>query len=272
MTYRPSGPEEQRWLEHYKPGDFPSISLTSDVVLFTIRQGALCVLLVKRGGFPYRDYWALPGGFVNQDESAAEGARRELQEETLVDVDGIHLEQLATYSAPYRDPRMRVVSVAHVAILPDMPTPIGSDDAADAHWWAVDDLNLDDEDATEYEPAHDKPRLAFDHAKIVKDGLERVRAKFEYSTLATKFLDDTFSLSELQRIYETVWGAPIVSTENFRRKVLSTPGFVMPTDQKTVAPSGMGRPSLLYRAGGGDTLLQPAMLRSAPNRREEIAA
>ena len=263
--YIPSGPEEQRWLEHYTPGDYPGVSLTSDVVLFTIRQGALCVLLIKRGGFPYRDYWALPGGFVNPDESAGDGARRELQEETLVDVDGIHLEQLGTYSEPYRDPRMRVVSVAHVAILPDMPAPIGSDDAADAHWWAVDDLTLDSDDATEHEHSHDKPRLAFDHAQIVKDGLERVRSKFEYTSLATKFLDETFSLSELQRIYEAVWGTPIESTENFRRKVLSTPGFVEPTQRKRVAPSGMGRPSLLYRAGGDLTLLQPAMLRPARN-------
>lgn len=161
-----------------------------------------------------------------------------------------HLEQLATYTAPGRDPRMRVVTVAHVGLAPDLPDPNPGSDAANARWWSVTDIL----DGT--------VTLAFDHDRIVKDALERVRSKLEYTTLATRFLTEPFTLSELRSVYTSVWGvAPDLG--NFRRKVLSTDGFVERADHQSEAtsPSG-GRPALLYTAGPA-TALQPAMMRPA---------
>lgn len=226
--------------------EHPPFAVTVDLTLFTIRDGALAVLLVKRGSEPFAGSWALPGGFVEVDEDAATAAARELAEETGVETAGVHLEQLATYSAPDRDPRMRVVSIAHLAMAPDLPDPAAGSDAADARWWTLEDL-LDPEG----------PTLAFDHAVILRDALERVRSKLEYTTLATQFVIEPFTLAELRGVYTAVWGvAPDLG--NFRRKVLSTDGFVIPTDERGTSAGGP-RP-LLFRRGTA-TMLQPAMLR-----------
>lgn len=225
----------------------PPFAVTVDLAIFTIRRGALSLLLVERAEEPYAASWALPGGFVEPSEDADAAARRELLEETGVDWDDRHLEQLRTYSAPDRDPRMRVVSVAHVAFAPDLPEPEPGSDAAAARWWRVDELL-----------SGDGPTLAFDHAEIVADALDRVRSKLEYTTLATQFVSEPFTLAELRSVYEAVWGrAPDLG--NFRRKVLATPGFVSPTTV-TASAGSAGRPALLYSAGPG-AILQPAMLR-----------
>ena len=225
--------------------EHPPFAVTVDLTVFTIRAGALSVLLVRRGEDPYAGSWALPGGFVEPREDAETAARRELTEETGTDFTG-HLEQLKTYSAPDRDPRMRVVSVVHLAFAPDLPEPRAGSDAADARWWAVDDLLADD-----------GPELAFDHYEILRDAIERVRSKLEYTTLATEFVKAPFTLGELRAVYAAVWGNP-PDLANFRRKVLATQGFVQPTSG--TGGSGVGRPALLYEAGDG-AILQPAMLR-----------
>lgn len=228
--------------------EHPPFAVAVDLAVFTIRDGALSVLLVERGGTPYAGSWALPGGFIEPDEDAEEAAWRELVEETGVKRFSGHLEQLRTYSAPDRDPRMRVVSVAHVALAPDLPEPEAGTDAADARWWVVDDL-LDGTDA---------PDLAFDHRDILLDARERVRAKLEYTTLACEFVAEPFTLPELRRVYAAVWGtAPDLG--NFRRKVLATEGFVVPTDEGRVSEGG-GRRALLYRRGPATTI-QPPMTR-----------
>lgn len=246
-------PGEQDFLGTYLPADFPPFALTADLAVFTIRAGLLCVLLVQRGDHPYRGYWALPGGFVRADESADEAAYRELAEETGTTFTG-HLEQLRSYSDPGRDPRMRVVSVAYVALAPDLPDPHAGGDAAAARWWPVEDLN------TGHAASPDAPDLAFDHAQILADALERIRSKLEYTTLAASFVEEPFTLADLRRVYSAVWGrAPDLG--NFRRKVLSTDGFVTGAERSGTAagPAG-GRRPLMYRRGRA-TLMHPPMLR-----------
>jgi 8-oxo-dGTP diphosphatase len=224
-----------------RPSD---IAVTVDVVVLTIRDGQLSVLLVRRGVEPFSGTWALPGGFVDVDEDLDDAAIRELQEETGIagEVPG-HLEQLRTYGTPGRDPRQRVVSVAYLALVPDLPTPAAGSDAADARWWPVADL----------------PPLAFDHAVIVDDAVERARSKLEYTSLAASFTDEPFTLGELRRVYEAVWGAPL-HAPNFRRKVLSTPGFVVALEEKAEPGDSGGRPAQLFRRGHA-ALLHPAFLR-----------
>src|SRR5262245_42883793 len=144
-----------------------NVLVTVDLVMLTIRARALHVLLIRRAYPPFRGRWALPGGFVADDEDLPQAATRELSEETGVSAAAAHLEQLATYGTPRRDPRARVVTVAYLALLPDLPTPVAGTDAAAAAWF----------------PAAEIPRLAFDHARILDDGLERARAKLEYTPL-----------------------------------------------------------------------------------------
>lgn len=247
----------------YDPTAYPPFAVTVDIVVLTVRDQRLNVLVVRRGHPPYEGRWALPGGFVLQREDLLAAARRELAEETALTVpigDGtgndqdarraLHLEQLATYGAPGRDPRMRVVSVAYLALAPDLPSPSAGSDAADARWTAADRL-LETPD-----------RLAFDHHRILTDGVERASAKLEYTPLATSFCPPTFTVAELRQVYEAVWGAAL-DPRNFHRKVTGTPGFLIPAGGTTTR--GGGRPALLYRVGTLD-LLYPPMLRPGRSR------
>jgi 8-oxo-dGTP diphosphatase len=255
--------EEREFLGAYRSSEFPAFAVTVDLAVFTIRAGLLCALLVQRRGHPYQGYWALPGGFVLADESADTAARRELSEETGATTFDGHLEQLRTYSDPGRDPRMRVVSVAHVALAPRLPDPQAGSDAAAARWWPVEDLGIDnsiDGDAD----GGEAPTLAFDHAAILADALDRVRSKLEYTTLAASFVDEPFTLADLRRVYAAVWGqAPDLG--NFRRKVLGTDGFVVAAQRSGLAAAGAagGRPPLLYRRGPA-AVLHPPMMRPVP--------
>jgi 8-oxo-dGTP diphosphatase len=248
--------DEAAFLASYDPTRHPRVAVTVDVVLLTVRAGRLAVLLVERKHHPSRGQWALPGGFVEPEEELDAAARRELQEETgvlLASGEGAmelgHLEQLRSYGSPHRDPRMRVVSVAYVGFTAPGDVVAGSD-AADARFWAVDDLAIEGIGSADGAP------LAFDHSHVIADGVERARSKLEYTTLATAFLDEPFTLGELRRVYEAVWGETL-HEGNFRRKVLSTPGFVEPTG-RTVRTDG--RPAALYRRGGA-LRLHPPILR-----------
>jgi 8-oxo-dGTP diphosphatase len=225
----------------------PPAAVTVDLVLLTIRAHRLCCLLVRRGVLPYKGKWALPGGFVQPGEDLDTAATRELEEETgLADLP-VHLEQLRSYGAPERDPRMRVVTIAYLGLGPDLPDPTAGSDAADARWTPVDEV------------LGGRRRLAFDHAAILRDGVERARAKLEYAPLAAAFCSNEFTVGELRAVYEAVWGVAL-DPRNFHRKVTSAEGFLTATGETTTRNGG--RPAMLYRPGNAE-LLMPPLLRPA---------
>ena len=224
----------------------PNCALAVDLVILTVADDRLRVLTIRRGIPPFRGRRALPGGFVLPGEDPLDAAERELGEETGIHGLRVHLEQLGTYGAPRRDPRGRVVSVAYLALVPaPVERPAAGTDAATAQWSDVDDLLA--------RPA----ALAFDHHDILADGVERARAKLEYTSLAAAFCRPEFTVNELRLVYEAVWGTTL-DPRNFHRKVTTTPGFVEPTGASTTR--GGGRPAQLYRRGTA-TVLHPAMLR-----------
>ncbi len=223
--------------------EFPPFYVTVDIVVLTLREDALHVLLVERGSRPYRGMLALPGGFVRPEEDLPDAALRELAEETGITLRPSYLEQLASYGRPGRDPRHRTVSVAYLAVLPRLPEPTAGTDASDAGWYHVEQIAGEG--------------LAFDHRRVLDDGLERARAKLEYTPLATAFCEPHFTIGELRAVYEAVWGRRL-DPGNFHRKVLGSPGLVEATGE--VRSSGRGRPSRVYRAGGA-TVLYPPVLR-----------
>jgi 8-oxo-dGTP diphosphatase len=255
--------EDRAYLATYNPRKYSPVAVTVDIVVLTIDRGELSVLLVRRGVPPYRGLWALPGGFVRENEDLGAAAERELREETGVGLTeappaepggdrnepgsrltGAYLEQLRAYGAPGRDPRMRTISVAYLALVPEVGRVRGGDDAADAWLWPVADIE------------QGRPRLAFDHALIVRDAVERARSKLEYTSVATSLLREPFTIGDLRRVYEAVWGVRL-HPANFRRKVLATPGFVVPTGERVSTGRGWTE---LYRRGT-TTLLHPALLR-----------
>jgi 8-oxo-dGTP diphosphatase len=234
-------------VDGYEPRAYPPVGVTVDLVLLTIRGGRLAVLTVRRGEPPFQGRLALPGGFVRPDENLGQAAARELAEETGLTADAVHLEQLASYGDPGRDPRMRVVTVAYLALAPGLPLPQAGTDAAEAAWEPVAGVLAG-------RPA----RLAFDHEEILGDGLERARAKLEYTPLAAAFCPPEFTVAQLRRVYEIVWGGAL-DPRNFHRKATRTPGFLAPVGAATVGDRG--RPAQLYRKGPA-ALLYPPMLRA----------
>lgn len=245
MSGRTRDQEDEDYVRTYDPGAFVPFAVTVDIVLLTIRNGQLAVLLVQRGESPFKGRWALPGGFVRPDESLDDAARRELAEETGVNASSWHLEQLQSYGTPDRDPRMRVVSVAYLAFVPDLPRPNAASDANSARFWPVRDLR-----------AGDGISLAFDHEQILADGIARAGSKLEYTSLAAAFVEEPFTIADLRRVYEAVWGVELHAA-NFRRKVLSTPDFVVPTGADR--PTGRGHAELFTR--GLVTHLRPPILK-----------
>ncbi|PID96990.1 MAG: hypothetical protein CSA84_02445 [Actinomycetales bacterium] len=236
---------------HSPPGvaAYPALAVTVDLVVLTIRSGALHVLLVERGEQPYRGQLALPGGFLRIDESLRDAAHRELAAHTGLGLARAgHLEQLGSYGRPDRDPRMRTVSVAYLALVPQLPEsvagPVADTDPAIARWVPVGDLT------TTSGPAP----LAFDHDAILADGVQRARAKLEYTALATVFCPPEFTISQLREVYETVWGHA-VDPRNFHRKATRTVGLLEPTGRRTSGETG--RPAQLYRRGTTDVIDPP---------------
>lgn len=200
------------------------MQVTVDIVIFTIQQGVLKVLLVKRGVAPFSGKFAIPGGFVHEDEDLERAALRELKEET--GVTDVYLEQLYSFGDPKRDPRGRVVTIAYFALISaDRKLKAGTD-AAEAAWYAIADL----------------PALAFDHATILNYALERLRNKLEYTTVGFQLLPEKFTLTELQEVYEAILGRKL-DKRNFRRK-MSLLKILKPLREYR---RGGQRPAQLYR-------------------------
>lgn len=206
--------------------EYPHPAVTTDIVIFTIRDKQLKLLLIMRGGAPYKGKWALPGGFVQLDEDLESGARRELAEET--GITGVYLEQLYTFGAVDRDPRERVITVAYYALIPsDKIVLQAATDAEAVGWFSMDEL----------------PNLAFDHKEIVDMAHQRLVAKLDYSTIAFQFMPEVFSLSELQAVYEIILREEM-DRRNFRKWVLALEQIEETGEERR---EGAHRPAKLYR-------------------------
>jgi 8-oxo-dGTP diphosphatase len=221
------------------------LRLAVDLAILTVRENQLQVLVVERANKPYRGQEALPGGFLREGEDLPVAARRELDEETGINSAALHLEQLAAYGAPDRDPRGRVVSVAYLALAPDMPAPVAGSDARTARWVPVSAV---------------QGSLAFDHDQILADAVERARSRLEMTPYATAFCPTDFTIGDLRTVYEAVWSTTL-DPRNFSRKVLATADFVEATGAKRAPETG--RPAVLYRRGAAE-VLSPPILRPAP--------
>lgn len=204
--------------------EFPRAALTVDCAVFGFDGDALHVLLIRRALEPFKDRWALPGGFVRLDETLDEAARRELAEET--GMNEVFLQQLHTFSALDRDPRERVISVAYAALV--RPSAVkGATDAAEARWF----------------PDGALPALAFDHAGILATARQHLRDRLRHEPVGFELLPPKFTLTRLQRLYEAVLGAQL-DKRNFRKKVL---GFDLLVPLKEKLQDGPHRPAQLFR-------------------------
>ncbi|HID62924.1 MAG TPA: NUDIX hydrolase [Anaerolineae bacterium] len=189
--------------ERYDVTRYERPSVTVDVVIFSVVDGELKVLLIKRRNWPFEGMWAIPGGFVDMDESLEDAAVRELYEETRIE--GVYLEQFYTFGQPDRDPRTRVITVAYLALVDAGQLQLrAADDAADVRWFSV----------------HDLPPLAFDHVDILKCALQRLRHKLESTALGSLFMPEEFTLSELRQAYERILNEKLDS-RRFRRRILA---------------------------------------------------
>jgi 8-oxo-dGTP diphosphatase len=236
---------------------FEKPSLTVDVVVFAMRESRLHLLVIERGIPPFEGRWALPGGFVLPRETVEQAAARELEEETgLKDV---YLEQLYTFSTPDRDPRGRVVSVAHMALLPmdRFDSVVGGSDARRAEWVVVPEA-IEKVEPAGMRALSAKPRkrreareshFAFDHDVIVATALARLRGKLESTTLAFELLPEEFTLTEAQRVYEAILGRPIDKV-TFRRRLTQ----LELVEETPHMRRGAHRPARLYRAVPRDSV------------------
>ena len=220
-TSSPHSPEED-----YDPAAFERPSVTADIALFTVREKALQVLLIRRKDWPFAGLWATPGGFVRPDESLEDAARRELFEET--GVREVLLEHLRVFSDPKRDPRTWVITVAYTALVAsDALTLRAGTDAAEAAWFAVQSL---------------PQPLAFDHSQILEYAVASLRMRLDADLqIAAALLPRRFTLSEMQEVHESISGRTL-DKRNFRKWVLSTDALAVTAEEKR----GAHRPALLY--------------------------
>ena len=208
--------------------EYPRPAVTVDCVVFGYDgSDHLKLLLIQRGGEPFRGQWALPGGFVDMNEDLETAALRELEEET--GVKDLFVEQLYTFGAPDRDPRGRVISVAYFSLVNLLDHPaVAASDAEAAHWFSLAEL----------------PELAFDHAQVIRTAERRLRGKVRYEPIGFELLPETFTLGQLQHLYETILqpDEPF-NKRNFRTRIMRTGLLDEAGRQENVAH----RPAVLYR-------------------------
>lgn len=283
------GQSEEEFLSGYDASKYDRPSVTVDMLVFTVMnemkksyrklpEKSLKILMVKRGDHPYMGYWALPGGFVNMDESLDRAALRELKEET--NIDDIYMEQLYTWGDPGRDPRTRVIGCSYMSLVDSGRLAVkAGDDADDAAWFKVKASIVGQkksntgggcrvENIVRLELTDDKVMLnasikvdkifdgnvvrverellesggiAFDHAKIIEYAVERLRNKIEYTDIAFNLMPERFTLTELQQVYEVILGKELLKA-NFRRKIAD---MVLETDEHE--RDAGHRPSKLFR-------------------------
>ncbi|WP_081786607.1 NUDIX hydrolase [Kordiimonas gwangyangensis] len=204
---------------------YPHPAVTTDIVIFSVRDNALQVLLIKRGGEPFK-LVGLAWRICSHRRELDECAKRELHEEA--GLEDVYLEQLYSFGKIGRDPRERVISVAYFTLTPsEHLKPSAGTDASDVKWFAISEL----------------PELAFDHAEIIRVARERLAAKMEYSTIGLQFMNEEFTLSQLQIVYEQATGKTL-DKRNFRKWILSL-DLIAETGKKFAA--GAHRPAMLYR-------------------------
>lgn len=253
------GLTEDEFLKNYKPGDYERPSVTVDMLIFTtvdkvsdnikkLNEKELKILLIKRKDHPYIGKWALPGGFVDMHESLDEAAYRELKEET--NIENVYMEQLATFGTPKRDPRMRVISTAYMALVPSNNlNPIAGDDADDVAWFTVSKTNIGENKSilrleneeknavieyeisekyckkgfstvstSEYRLLESSPdAIAFDHYEEIDMALERLKNKIEYTSIAFNLVREYFTIAEIQTVYETILGRKLHRMDFMRK-------------------------------------------------------
>lgn len=205
------------------------MKVTVDAIVFGYSKSeGVSVLLVERKYEPFKNVWAIPGGFVLEDESLEEAVRRELAEETGVRLN--YLEQLYTFGDPSRDPRQRIITVAYFGLVKTghHRELNASTDAASAKWFSI----------------HKLPALAFDHKEIISTAIGRLRAKIRYQPIGFELLEKKFPFSDLEKLYAALLDRPI-NRRNFSKKILSF-GILEETGELS-KPEGKGRPSKIYQ-------------------------
>ena len=202
---------------------YPHPAVTTDCVIFGFDGRELQVLLIERGIEPFKGKWAFPGGFLKMDETAREGALRELKEET--GLENAYIEQFNTYSDPWHDPRERVITIAHYALVRIQEVK-GGDDAAKAQWFPIDKV----------------PQLAFDHDKILRDAMRKLRERIHFEPIGFELLPEKFTMKELQILYESILGVKF-DRRNFAKKMMHYE--LLNQLDETVRPTAK-RDALLY--------------------------
>jgi 8-oxo-dGTP diphosphatase len=211
------------------PDKISSIKVAVDAIVFGYsKNDGVSILLIKRKYPPYKNSWAIPGGFILEKESLEDAVKRELLEETGIKVN--YLEQLYTFGAPQRDPRQRIISIAYFALVKSSQFRQlkASTDAEEAQWFSISKL----------------PTLAFDHKQILQTAIERVRAKIRYQPIGFELLDKKFAFADLEKLYTVLLDRP-VDRRNFTKKIMSL-GLLEETGEMAL-PAGAGRPGKVYQ-------------------------
>ena len=268
---------EEEFLKDYDPNEFDRLSLTSDILIFSVSDGIqenyrklnkkyFSVLLVKRDNYPFKDKWCLPGGFVQIDEDAEAAAKRILENEA--NINDIYIEQLYTFSDPKRDPRTRVISTSYMALIDK--NKLTKQISKNASWFNVTVLedkkeilvNLDNGSETinfkikktlkekttdryKYDIL-ENDKLAFDHPLVIVSGISRLKNKIEYTDIVFNMMPEYFTLGELQQVYEVILGKKLLDPA-FRRIIANK---VEKTDK--MKTGGGHRPSVLFRYKSSD--------------------